>query len=35
MINLFTTKETRMYNGEKTVSSGNGARKTEQLLEKE
>ena len=34
MVNLFTTKETRTYNGEKTVSSGNGARKTEQLLKK-
>ena len=28
---LTTTKEARLYNGEKTVSSINGARKTGQL----
>ena len=31
MINESTTKETRIYNGEKTVSSISGAGKTGQL----
>ena len=32
---LFLTKEARIYNGAKTVSSISGAGKTEQLLVKE
>ena len=35
MVNSSTTKEARIYNGEKTVSSVNGARKTGQLHVKE
>ena len=31
MVNESTTKEARLYNGEKTVSSINGAGKTGQL----
>ena len=33
MVNLFTTKEPKVYNGEKTVSSINGAGKTGQSNE--
>ena len=29
---IFLTKEARIYNGAKTASSINGARKTEQLM---
>ena len=32
---LFLTKESRIYNGEKTISSISGAGKTRQLLVKE
>ena len=35
MDTLFLTKEARIYNGEKTASSINGAGKTEQLRVKE
>ena len=35
MINLSTTEEVRMYNGEKTVSSVSGTGKTGQLRVKE
>ena len=35
MINEFTTKEERIYNGEKTVSSISGTGKTGQLHVKE
>ena len=35
MVNSSMIKETRIYNGEKTVSSISGAGKTGQLYEKE
>ena len=35
MINLQWTEESRMYNGEKTVSQINGIRKSGQLYAKE
>ena len=34
-VNQSSTKEARIYNGEKTVSSINGARKTGQLQVRE
>ena len=35
VVNLFMIKELRLYNGEETVFSINGAEKTEQLHVKE